>query len=248
MEENDKELLKQAFQGVVDKYAEAQNILEELAEKGSREAMFMLSKTYVNGCTIPDIEDISGGCSTTFCEDKKKAKSLLQQSADLGYPPAQCRLGEDLSIRAENLEKAFILFKSAAEQGYARAMYRLFDCYWFGNGTEENHDEAISWCKKAAEKCYPHAEYNLAKLYRPKRYDSRYTFGSDEPDLEKAFYWYKRAAEHGLTDGLYSAAICLLRGEGTEKNEQEAIEWLKKAAKEGFRDAINKLRELGITW
>lgn len=48
--------------------------------------------------------------------------------------------------------------------------------------------------------------------------------------------------------GQYKTACYLLNGLGTQKNETEAIEWLKKAATQELRNAIDKLRELGIAW
>ncbi|PKK63478.1 kinase-like protein [Rhizophagus irregularis] len=62
-----------------------------------------------------------------------------------------------------------------------------------------------------------------------------------EKNLEKAFYWYQKAAEKGYIDAMNSLAICYKNGEGTEKNLEKAFYWYQKAAEKGYIDAMNNL-------
>lgn len=269
MEDNKKELLRTAIQNIRDrKYIETFGVLDRLAEEGNRVAMYWLSERYQHGMRIRN-EDIPENCDLSYVEvrrgrkvtyirsDYDKSLQLLQQSADLGFPPAQYRLGIKYKCKCRRekrnrdddyYKKAFTLFNAAAEQGYIPAIFELSVCYSCALGVTQNHKEGIRLCKKATEAEYPIAEYQLARLYLSGLDVENDSFGPIEPDLKKAFYWFKRAAEHGQRFAQYELAICLLDGRGTEKNEQEAIEWLRKSGTNGFLNAIDKLSELGIAW
>lgn len=49
-----------------------------------------------------------------------------------------------------------------------------------------------------------------------------------ERDLEKAFAWYKRSAEHGYVQGMQKLAECYQDGKGTKVNLEERDRWLRK--------------------
>src|SRR5438876_1115057 len=59
--------------------------------------------------------------------------------------------------------------------------------------------------------------------------------------LEKAFYWYQKAAENGNKIAMYNLAICYKNGEGTEKNLEKAFYWYQKAAEIGNKNAMYNL-------
>ena len=46
-----------------------------------------------------------------------------------------------------------------------------------------------------------------------------------EKNLEKAFYWFQKAAENGNIDAMNNLVICYKNGEGTEKNLKEFYHW-----------------------
>ncbi len=69
------------------------------------------------------------------------------------------------------------------------------------------------------------AQYNLAILYE----DGEGT----EKNLEKAFYWYQKAAENGDSMAQYHLALSYYKGEGIEKNLEKAFYWYQKAAENG---------------
>src|SRR5438045_2325730 len=62
--------------------------------------------------------------------------------------------------------------------------------------------------------------------------------GRTEENLEKAFYWFQKAAENGNGDAMNNLATCYENGKGTEKNLEKAFYWFQKAATNG---KINKL-------
>lgn len=51
-----------------------------------------------------------------------------------------------------------------------------------------------------------------------------------EPNLERAYAWYRRAAESGYKPAQFSLATMLEQGKGVEKNVMEALEWYRKAS------------------
>src|SRR5437773_4818974 len=67
---------------------------------------------------------------------------------------------------------------------------------------------------------------NLAACY--------YNGEGTEKNLEKAFYWYQKAAENGNNDAMNNLAYSYYNGEGTETN-------LEKAAENGDSNAMNNL-------
>src|SRR2546430_2679191 len=62
-----------------------------------------------------------------------------------------------------------------------------------------------------------------------------------EKNLEKAFYWYQKAAENGYNDAQCNIAYLHYIGEETEKNLEKAFYWYQKAAEYGNDVAINNL-------
>lgn len=188
MDDNRKELLEEAIQNIRNKkYADTLGILDKLAETGDRVALFWLSERYRHSFRIPNKEPQLKRRFIRIPPEREKSLQLLQQSADLGFPPAQYKLGfHYYTPHTENrdLKKAFLLFKSAAEQGYVPAMYRLSACYLCALGVTLSHEEGIRWCKKAAEAFHPMAEYQLARLYFFGRDVNNDAFGPIEPDLK----------------------------------------------------------------
>src|SRR5687767_4482011 len=75
-------------------------------------------------------------------------------------------------------------------------------------------------------------QYNLALLYENGE--------GTEKNLEKAFYWYQKAAENGYIDAQYNLALL----HDTEKNLEKAFYWYQKAAKNGYIDAQYNLASL----
>lgn len=77
------------------------------------------------------------------------------------------------------------------------------------------------------------AQYNLGKLY--------YIGIDDEPDFEKAIYWFKKSAEQGYINAIYNLGICYYYGQGVEQNHDQAKEYFRIAANSGHAMAQYKL-------
>jgi hypothetical protein len=62
-----------------------------------------------------------------------------------------------------------------------------------------------------------------------------------EKNLEKAFYWYQKAAENGDEKAMFNLALYYENGKGTKKNLKKAFCWYQKAAENGNEKAIFNL-------
>jgi len=60
---------------------------------------------------------------------------------------------------------------------------------------------------------------------------------SEKEALEKAFEYYKQAADQGLDISQYALAECYAKGIGCEKNKKKAEELYEKAAVQGNEEA-----------
>ncbi|GBB97619.1 hypothetical protein RclHR1_30140001 [Rhizophagus clarus] len=62
-----------------------------------------------------------------------------------------------------------------------------------------------------------------------------------EINLEKAFYWYHKAAENGNKKAMFNLSNNYKNGEGTEKNLEKAFYWYQKAVEDDDEKAIYNL-------
>src|SRR6266498_2153131 len=69
-----------------------------------------------------------------------------------------------------------------------------------------------------------------------------------EKNLEKAFYWYQKAAENGHIKAQYNLAILYEDGEGTEKNLEKAFYWYQKVAENEHKKVQDYLDDDEISY
>lgn len=67
-----------------------------------------------------------------------------------------------------------------------------------------------------------------------------------EKNLPKAFYWARRAADHGDRDGQCDVARLCENAVCGERDMEQAIFWYRQAALQGHDLAVGKCRELGV--
>ena len=56
-------------------------------------------------------------------------------------------------------------------------------------------------------------------------------------DPVRAVAWYRLAAESGLAEAQFNLAHCLVTGNGTRRNDREALTWMLRAAEQGLASA-----------
>jgi TIR domain/Sel1 repeat len=83
-----------------------------------------------------------------------EANSLLRQSAESGFAPAQTALGEQYQagngVKQDYLQ-AMAWYSKAADQGYPEAQLNISGLYAAGLGVKKNLSKAIEWQQKAQE-------------------------------------------------------------------------------------------------
>ena len=95
---------------------------------------------------------------------------------------------DDLHDRGRYAE-ALLVYRYLAEQGEAKAQFKLGVMYELGQFVTQDYSQAVSWFLKAAEQGNSNAQYSLAIKYK--------TGQGVTQDDNKAAYWYRKAAEHG---------------------------------------------------
>ena len=115
-----------------------------------------------------------------------------------------------------------------AEQGSKQAQYRLGIMYVKGIVIQQSDREAIYFFTESAEQGYAPSQYELARL------NFKYAMLSAEEEdqqklFEKAFFWYKAAAEGNYIPSQVAVALMYIQGLGVEQNDTEAIYWCRKA-------------------
>jgi hypothetical protein len=102
-------------------------------------------------------------------EDFKGAIAAYMQADDIAraYAPAQNSLGamyaNGLGV-TKDLTIACKVFRNVASS-YPPAANNWGHCLEFGDGVPKNLTEAVTWYRRAAEKDYAAAQYNLGRLY-----------------------------------------------------------------------------------
>lgn len=162
-----------------------------------------------------------------YSEEERVQK--LEQSALLGYAPAQCALGKYYFSSGNGLEKdaakAVEWFWKAANQDDADAKYWLGLCYHEGIGVLQNDVDAVRWFLLAAKQEHPEAQYQLAKCYASGR--------GVQLSKKAAVLWYRRSAARGNANAQICMGDCCLTGSGVEQDIPQAMEWYRRAAKQG---------------
>ena len=205
-----------------------------------------------------------------FFNSEKKEKYDFEYYQQLSNQWIQYFLAKSYSIgdnyTMKDEDKAFNLYKIAAEKNLVKAQYALAECYYNGIGVEKDEEIAFDWYLKAAAQGLPEAQIRIAncysndivankdeinafRLYKEALENghgiielaNRYSNGNGvEKDEEKAFELYKKIENRWF---LYFTAECYSFGEGIDKDEYKAFALYKKAAEKGLAKAQYALAE-----
>jgi TPR repeat protein len=152
-----------------------------------------------------------------------EAIKWLKKSADQENVDAIKTIGY-LYLRGKGVEKNICkgmrLLEKVAEQGSKLDRLIINDLYLNGEGIDKNLNEAVEWFKKTIDSGDDNAKLDLATLYY------------NQNDKKNAIKWFKETAVNTKTtktkqaEAEYRLGKIYLEGDGTEKNEKEAIHWL----------------------
>jgi TPR repeat protein len=161
------------------------------------------------------------------------AVDQLQQSADLGYVPAQTALGtlyDRGHIVSREPQHADDLYVKAARQGDRLAGWLVGRLTIRGDisPSSGDHDQLL---RASSESGDAFGEYLLGLRLKDR-------------DPSAAFEVFHQAAEQGLPYAAYETGIALRNGRGTNLNKLEAYQWLLVSMQEGVSEAVIPVSEL----
>ena len=208
-------------------YRKAIDLLEQIDEI-IPDAEYKLGELYFRGvhCTPPR-------------PDPYRAEHHFINAADAGFTDAIHKLGL-MHFRGaygyrQNLNKARVLYKDAAQKGHWDAQY---DYAWMcrhGLGGGRDIDDALKYFEMGAQKGHFLCMAELATLYQePTAYRN----------YQKAFEWAKRATDTGDPYSEFVLGNLYFWGRGCAYNINEAVIHYKNALKAGVNEAEFMLRKI----
>lgn len=136
-------------------------------------------------------------------------------------------------LRDELKQDRFRILEDAAVSAIdVKAMRKLGQCYFIGDGVEKNPEAATNVWMRAAD---------LEGTDAMTKEGQRYFIGDGRAkDPEKAVSCWEQAAAAGSTRAMRKLGECHAGGDGVELNPEKAAEWLKKAEKAEKTDEMTK--------
>lgn len=166
------------------------------------------------------------------------AVKYLEESADV-MPYAYYMLGGMYytgEAVEKNLNKAFRLFKQAAEAEIDEAMLQLGYMYMEGEGCTRDYEQGIYWSTKAADSENQNVTATARNNINVAKERMNGTAANDE-----AVRAYRKGAELGQDVSQCNLANCYAKGEGVPQDFEQAVYWYRKAAEQGLAQAQTQL-------
>jgi TPR repeat protein len=143
-----------------------------------------------------------------------------------------------------NYNTSFELLYPLAEEGEARAQFRIGVMYRYGRSVSKNSDLSEKWFTLALPTVLRRAQTGDA--WAQTDLGTAYEIGiSLTQDFERAAYWYRLAAEQNYPGAQTNLGVLYANGEGVSYNRSKAVFWLKKAASQGDLVALQNLSVMG---
>ncbi|QDH17117.1 tetratricopeptide repeat protein [Swingsia samuiensis] len=161
-------------------------------------------------------------------EEKNALKKSFEEAAAKGDLVGAFNLGVCLSegVGSSSDEREAVEWMKKAAEGVVNAQYWYGRMLLEGRGVEPDPKEAFLWIEKAAEAGMDEAQVALAQLLVTGQVDGI-------KDHVRAFGYYRRAAEVGNVNAMFSLAAMYGGGHEVPENRIEAQKWFRKAAEEG---------------
>ncbi len=176
-------------------------------------------------------------------KDPPLAAKWLRKAAELGFAPAQDKLGlvyEHGAGVAKNWREAAKWYLRAAERGYADAQYHLGVLYGNGQAFPIDYVQSVKWCRKAAEQGQIEAQATLGRIYIS-------DVDGVPMDIEEAKSWLERAADAGDAESQYELGRLFENGAGVDQDLEEAARYYSLAAEQGLAEAQQGLQRIDMT-
>eukprot|EP00754_Rhynchopus_humris_P005180 Rhum_TRINITY_DN12589_c1_g1::Rhum_TRINITY_DN12589_c1_g1_i1::g.52997::m.52997/K07126/K07126; uncharacterized protein len=141
------------------------------------------------------------------CVDDAEALSVFKRAAEMGHPAAQLQMGvffkcgglvkKDADVAEVwfgKVRKETTWFDQRAEDGDVLAMWQLSRLIAHGL-SQRPAEDALMWCRKAAEQGYALAQFDLSQCYHD---------GEGVPkDMTQASDWCKMAGDQDMVEASY---------------------------------------------
>jgi len=162
----------------------------------------------------------------------------LKVHADNDNALAQYFYGKHLEEIDEDTglyEEMYLYYQVAAEQGLSDANYELGECYYFGNGVEEDEPHAFEYYQIAT------VSGEVIKIGQHAGQFTNEFMKKDDPI--KQAKWTMLAAKMGRRRSMLELGKLYQDGTGIKKDIKKAFSWIQKSADAGLNDAYFKLSE-----
>ena len=143
----------------------------------------------------------------------------------------------------KSIEKAEYYWKLNLAKAYERGTIlkkneKKAFLYYLKAATNCNYSEpeALEYLEKKAKEGNPYAEWNYGNYYSDPEISSY--------DLEKAFYWFSKAAEKDMAVPLNNVGYSYIYGREVKKDVKKGIELMSKGAELGSKSAQENLAYL----
>ncbi|MCL1933771.1 MAG: serine/threonine-protein kinase [Candidatus Azobacteroides sp.] len=198
-------------------YDKADFLFRKVEGLGLADASYYLGEMYYEGLGVP--------------KDFKKGFALVSHAFQAGFQPAGYRLGlvyqngiggieADKTQAASYFDSSRPIIEKEAEEGNPEWLYVTGNMYRYGNGVVQSENLAVENYRKAAEKNYPPALYELYV-----------TLSNEAP--QQAMEYLTRSAQAG-----YVKAQSLLGRLLLEHRDKQGYEWIRQAAEKNYPYAL----------
>lgn len=148
-----------------------------------------------------------------------------------------------LAYYTGDYESAFSTLHPLAEEGNARAQFRIGMMYYNGRSVVKNTDLARQWIARALPTILRTAQADQA--WAQADLGTAYELGVGViQDPRRAATWYLKSANQGYAGAQANLGVLYGNGNGVKYDRQIALYWLKRAAVQGDKVAQDNLRVL----
>jgi len=186
---------------------------------------------YIKARMTADPEEIQNRIKSLASTENEniKLKEQLNQSAEVnkGNRLKMLELKKALlESKSDNeKQKLALAYAQKSKDISANELYEKgFDFTWGTRGENIDHNEAIKWYKKAAEKGHSTAEYIVYLAY--------YSGKGVKQNYEKAAEGMKKLANLGVTNAQYQLSLMFRGGHGVQRSYEQEMYWLIMAAEQ----------------
>jgi TPR repeat protein len=175
-------------------------------------------------------------------EDLPTAAKWFREAAELGFSPAQDKLGlmyEHGMGVAKNWREAAKWYLMAAEKGFADSQYHLGVIYANGQGFPIDFKASVKWCIKAAEQGHSEAQSTLGRIFLK---------GVDgiPRDAAEASKWLRKAADQGDAESQFDIGYLFELGDGVLQDLEEAARYYGLSAEQGYADGQRGIQRINL--